>query len=373
MRAASAPLQASPALTVASGSGTGSQADRRLKWASLLLLVAQTVSVVFAMRLSKSVKSAGQSYLNTSAVFSSEVLKMLCSFLFMCLDEGGVSLAAHAVWTQFVMNPKEAAKVAAPALLYTLQNNLIFVSISNLSGAVYQVTYQLKILTTAVLSVLLLGRHLGCAKWSALGILTVGVALIQLPRSSSLSSAAAIPAKGSAAVGLSAVLAACVTSGLAGVALEMVFKQPGGASLWLRNVQLGFFGSALALAAAYSHDGEAIREGGLLQGYSGLVWVVIWLQAVGGLIVAFVMRYADNLLKCFANALSIVITCALSALVKEFMPDMLFVLGTLLVLTATTLYSCGVPESVSGTKGGLWAGGISFKHVFCPSHIKKDL
>lgn len=39
-----------------------------------------------------------------------------------------------------------------------MQNNLLFISLSNLSGAVYQVTYQLKILTTAVLSVVILGK-----------------------------------------------------------------------------------------------------------------------------------------------------------------------------------------------------------------------
>lgn len=39
-----------------------------------------------------------------------------------------------------------------------VQNNLLFISLSNLSGAVYQVTYQLKILTTAVLSVVILGK-----------------------------------------------------------------------------------------------------------------------------------------------------------------------------------------------------------------------
>lgn len=68
----------------------------------------------------------------------------------------------------------------------------------------YQVTYQLKILTTAMLSFLILGKALvggrvdwqiaqiqrilqaakalGTTKWCSLFILTTGVALIQLPR-----------------------------------------------------------------------------------------------------------------------------------------------------------------------------------------------
>merc|ERR1712137_1203126 len=84
-----------------------------------------------------------------------------------------------------------------------------------------------------------------------------------------------------------------------------------------------------------------------MQGYCGIVWAVILLQAVGGLVVAAVLKYADNILKCFGNALSIVLSCMLSAvLLEEFVPDGLFVIGTMLVILATSLYSVGVPASV---------------------------
>merc|ERR1712187_519108 len=90
-----------------------------------------------------------------------------------------------------------------------------------------------------------------------------------------------------------------------------------------------------------------IRENGFMQGYSSLVWGVIFLQAVGGLVVAAVLKYADNILKCFGNALSICISCLLSGmLLHEFTPDFLFVVGTLLVLIATSLYSLGVPQEL---------------------------
>jgi len=64
-------------------------------------------------------------------------------------------------------------------------------------------------------------------------------------------------------------------------------------------------------------------------------------------VVAAVLKYADNILKCFGNALSIIISCLLSgALLHEFEPDKLFVLGTMLVLLATSMYSLGVPKSL---------------------------
>ncbi len=45
----------------------------------------------------------------------------------------------------------------------------------------FQVTYQLKILTTAGFSVLLMGRRLTAWQWSSLLLLTCGIALVQLP------------------------------------------------------------------------------------------------------------------------------------------------------------------------------------------------
>jgi len=314
-----------------------------MKWVSLLMLVGQTVSVVFTMRLSRTNQVDGVRYLNTTAVFFSEVMKMICSFLFLWNEKGSLKSSGNIVRMHLTRSPKEALKVSVPSLLYTVQNNLLFISLSNLSGAVYQVTYQLKILTTALLSVIILHKELGVTKWMALFLLTFGVALIQLPRGTT-SIESATPAPGHPIVGLAAVLSACVTSGLAGVYLEKILKQSD-TSIWMRNIQLALFGAILAFIGALIQDGKAISEAGFLQGYSPLVWGVISLQAVGGLVVAAVLKYADNILKCFGNAVSIILSCLLSAsLLQEFVPDSLFVLGTLLVLLATSLYSLGAPS-----------------------------
>jgi len=139
------------------------------------------------------------------------------------------------------------------------------------------------------------------------------------------------------------VLAACCTSGFASVYLEKLLKQTD-ASIWLRNVQLGLFGSASALLVCLSQDGDRILQDGFMQGYSFRVLCVVLTNALGGLLCAAVLKYADNILRCFSTALSIIFTCILSSVaLREYEPDLRFVVGATLAVAATFLYSLGLP------------------------------
>jgi solute carrier family 35 (UDP-sugar transporter), member A1/2/3 len=143
-----------------------------------------------------------------------------------------------------------------------LQNNLQYIAVSNLDAATFQVTYQLKILTTALFSVTMLHRSLSIQKWASLVFLTFGVALVQLPTHSvaqkesyfqkqfDFTHAVAEDHQNTVhhdihegmnrTMGLIAVFAACMLSGLAGVYFEKVLKGTN-ATLWIRNVQLSSF------------------------------------------------------------------------------------------------------------------------------------
>ena len=145
-----------------------------------------------------------------------------------------------------------------PAILYVVQNSLQSVAISNLPVASVQVTYQMKILTTAAFSVSLLRKKLTSTKWLSLFFLVIDVGIVQIQTSSGHTVPKNTPvgsAHDSAPLhihvmsplkGFGAVTAASFTSGLAGVYFDMVLKNSK-ADLWVRNVQLSLFSLIPAL------------------------------------------------------------------------------------------------------------------------------
>lgn len=93
------------------------------------------------------------------------------------------------------------------------------------------------------------------------------------------------------------------------------------------------------------NDGTKIAEKGFLYGYTTLVWIVISMQAFGGLLVAIVVKYADNILKGFATSFSIILSCIVSVYLFSFHISFQFVLGAALVILAIYIYS--LPQRVT--------------------------
>lgn len=67
-----------------------------------------------------------------------------------------------------------------PSIAYTLQNNLDFVALSNLNAGIYHVTTQLKIVTTAIFMMIILGRRFSGTRWLAIFLLFGGVAAVEV-------------------------------------------------------------------------------------------------------------------------------------------------------------------------------------------------
>ena len=164
-------------------------------------------------------------------------------------------------------------------------------------------------------------------------------------------------AEGSFFVGVGAVIAAALLSSSSSVYFEMMLKKQSAsaaaqtASLWLRNIQLGLFATPLAAGAMLLNDGEFVGKHGVLQGFDNVVWCIVVLNGLGGLLVAATMKYADNIVKCFAAALAILSGTLLSVPIFGFTPAPLFSLGVGCTIVASVLYSAA-PERPAAWRGG---------------------
>uniref|UniRef100_A0A4W3H603 Solute carrier family 35 member A2 n=1 Tax=Callorhinchus milii TaxID=7868 RepID=A0A4W3H603_CALMI len=302
---------------------------RRLKYVSLAVLVVQNASLILSIRYVRTLP--GDRFLSTSAVVIAELLKLTTCGLIL-------------EWLRFLYNAliteyRDTLKLAVPSLIYTLQNNLQYIAISNLPAATFQVTYQLKILTTAIFSVLMLRTSLSRVQWLSLLLLFAGVATVQVQQQQQQQQQQQTQqGEQNYLAGLAAVIVSCLSSGFAGVYFERILKGTSG-SVWVRNVQLGIFGALLGTLGMFWKDWETVRERGLLFAYTPMVWAVVLNQAFGGLLVALVVKYADNILKGFATSLSIVVSTVASTHLFGFHVDPLFALGASMVIGAVYIYS----------------------------------
>lgn len=203
----------------------------------------------------------------------------------------------------------------------------------------------MKILTTAAFSVMLLRKQLSTSQWMALFFLAIGVGIVQIQTGASDTVKAASlhlfqNSSMNAIKGFLAVVAACFTSGLAGVYFEMVLKNSQ-SDLWIRNVQLSAFSllpALIPIVLAPRHPDSGLITS-LFQNFGPWAWATVVIQVVGGLVTAMVIKYSDNILKGFATSLSIVLSFLASIALFDFQITFTFILGSVVVLIATWLYN----------------------------------
>ncbi|KAF7731725.1 hypothetical protein EC973_008897 [Apophysomyces ossiformis] len=310
---------------------------------SLVVLVAQNSLLVLMMRYSRIGTELEQAlYIASTAVFMAELLKIAACLAVLRYQQRSWAICARLIHEEIFMKSNETLKMLIPSALYALQNNLLYIALSNLEAATFQVTYQLKILSTAIFSVILLGKSLSGRQWFALILLMVGVTLVQ---SQSMSSPPMTETQ-NPWIGLCAVLTSCVSSGFAGCYFEKILKSST-TSMWVRNIQLGICGAAFSLVGVLG-DWPLIQTGGLFQGYSCITWLVIINQALGGLLVSIVVKYADNILKGFATSVSIIVSSIISSYLFEFQPSIQFIIGAIAVILATYIYGVQVGVQARG-------------------------
>ena len=65
-----------------------------------------------------------------------------------------------------------------------------------------------------------------------------------------------------------------------------------------------------------------------LQGYTNFIWMVVCINSLGGLLVAVVVKYTDNIAKAFAVSVSIILSSFISVPLFGIPITLLFMIGT---------------------------------------------
>ncbi|KAF7457978.1 UDP N-acetylglucosamine transporter-like nucleotide sugar transporter [Cryptosporidium felis] len=322
-----------------------------LRYISLILLVLKAVCVVLCTRLSFMFPAKdGHRFIPSVAVVCSEFIKLTFSLLmiFILTAKKDIRAFPKALYLEMTADVWGNLIVLIPGVLFLFQNNLLYISLKRLPAAVYQVMYQLKILTTTCFSVLILKRKLSLTRWFSCFLLVFGVVLI--PKKSKHSPVEPLSGMTEFIIGLIAAFTSSFTSGLGAVVLEKVLKETDErtksgnkdfqTTVWGRNVILALVGIFGGIPLAFFSSRELIGENGIFQGFSPFVLLVILLNAGTGFVVVAVLKYADGILKCFCNALSIVIITLVSWLFlgdTKMTPK--FAVAATIVVCAVTIYS----------------------------------
>jgi len=196
------------------------------------------------------------------------------------------------------------------------------------------------------MSRVVLGTRHSYAQHLALLLLIVGVVVVQEQSISDGSSPPQEHGIDKSSFGIAAVLLASLTSGIAGVILEKIYKTTKSRgtphfehTVWTRNVQLSIISIPFAGGGIYFADHAKIQGGHFFQGYDLVVFGVVFLQATGGIIVALVLKFANNMMKCIAMSVSICCCAFYSVSTGELSVTPPLIFGVLFVNIAVSIYS----------------------------------
>ncbi|KAK9845405.1 hypothetical protein WJX81_005725 [Elliptochloris bilobata] len=230
-----------------------------------------------------------------------------------------------------------AALFVVPSVIYWLHNNVQFWTLRHVDAATYQILGNLKIVTTGLLLWACLRRPLSLLQALALLLLMIGATISQVNTRCEGNSLFTAPIQGYALGVLSAFLSA-----LAAVYTEWVMKRTSDSLYW-QNMQLYSFGVLFNALGLTIGDVRAGFVGGvwltsLVHGYNWVTVLVVANLAFSGLLVSWVMKFADSIMKVYATSMAMLVTMAVSVAFFGLEPSLQLLLGILTAGISLALY-----------------------------------
>jgi len=274
-----------------------------------------------------------------------EIIKMIVA-TYISMTDDSPSDAQGKGFDRLIWLLKNSSKIFVLAAIYGAMNILSFVALQYIGAGEFTICAQLKIMTTAWFSVIILKTSLSMAKWRALALLVLGCILVASPNlkngsdSSEDQNAAYLQL-----LGYAAVLTEVCLSGFASIYFEKVIKSTNEViTIWERNFQLGFY-SIIMYSGIIVYEGTNSTRVAW-SNWSILTLLVAALGALGGLLVAATLKYADSILKTLAAAGAIVLSTILGYVFLDGPLDLITCIGGLTTIIAIANYTFDTAPTV---------------------------
>nr|GLL40566.1 CMP-sialic acid transporter 1 [Ipomoea trifida]GME17210.1 CMP-sialic acid transporter 1 [Ipomoea batatas] len=303
-----------------------------MRWyvvASLLTVLTSSQGILTTLSQS----NGGYRYDYATVPFLAEVFKLLVSSILLSREmKKSPPPKMTTEWKSIRLFP-------IPSIIYLIHNNIQFATLTYLDTSTYQIMGNLKIVTTGILFRLFLKRKLSNLQWMAIVLLAVGTTTSQVKGcgEASCNSMFTSPIQGY----MLGVLSACL-SALAGVYTEFLMKKNNDSLYW-QNVQLYTFGSIFNMGRLLLDDFKSGFEKGawwqrVFNGYSITTWLVVLNLGTTGLLVSWLMKFADNIVKVYSTSMAMLLTMLLSVALFDFKPTVQLFLGIVICMMSLHMY-----------------------------------
>lgn len=293
-----------------------------------------------------------------TVVLLTEVLKLVMSAILYCRENKPMTLIQ-----EVVIHKKVLVLYFVPAFLYCLYNNLAFINLSTFDPTTYYLLLQLRVVVTGVLFQIIFGKLLSKKQWLSLVILTLGCMLKQLPLHLHQEPETAAENSKSHSLALSIntifIFVQIFCSCFAGVYNEYLLKNQGSdVNIFVQNVFM-YLDSIICNVMILFLNGtmsNAFLYDNLVKVFHYKVLLVMFNNAVVGIVTSMFLKTLNSILKTFASALELVLTAFFSLVFFGIPIYLNTVLAICTVMYAIYLYSqnpvSNVPRPVESVSSG---------------------
>lgn len=253
----------------------------------VFVVVVAIISYSLHSIFTEGAKKNGTLTFDVAAVVAISELVKLGVTIFFLVRQSELSIA-----TKGLYNIGEQSKAAIPALLYAFNNQMAFWMLLQMDPGTMQLLSNFKIIPTCLLSVLILKQEISRTQYKALGLLLLGMIALH-------SADRGVSKVGSTYLGLLQAFLYCVVSGVAGVWCEKVLCD---GSLHIQNFHLYIWGCLVNFVWLALH----LKPDSISGLWDGWAIANILNQALTGLLISIVLKYAGNVDKLFVVAASVI-------------------------------------------------------------------